>query len=80
MHFLPFGLNSKVLRLSPYSVQIRENADQNNSEYGHFSRSVVALKKKFFELLVNIPNVSMRPNFTLIVFFENQSALLLSFE
>ena len=23
----------------PYSVQMRENADQNNSEYGHFSRS-----------------------------------------
>ena len=26
--------------ISPYSVQIWENADQNNSEYGHFSRSV----------------------------------------
>ena len=23
----------------PYSVQMRENADQNNSEYGHFLRS-----------------------------------------
>ena len=23
---------------SPYSVRTRENADQNNSEYGHFSR------------------------------------------
>ena len=23
----------------PYSVQMRENKDQNNSEYGHFSRS-----------------------------------------
>ena len=23
----------------PYSVQVRENTDQNNSEYGHFSRS-----------------------------------------
>ena len=23
----------------PYSVRIRENADQNNSEYGYFSRS-----------------------------------------
>ena len=22
----------------PYSVQIREDADQNNSEYGHLSR------------------------------------------
>ena len=25
--------------ISPYSVRMRENADQNNSEYGHFSRS-----------------------------------------
>ena len=23
----------------PYSVQLRQNTDQNNSEYGHFSRS-----------------------------------------
>ena len=27
-----------------YSVWMRENAEQNNSEYGHFSRSVVLLK------------------------------------
>ena len=26
--------------LCPYSVQMRENTDQKNSEYGHFSRSV----------------------------------------
>ena len=26
--------------ISPYSVRMRENAGQNNSEYGHFSRSV----------------------------------------
>ena len=25
-----------ILRISPYSVQMREYADQNNSEYGHF--------------------------------------------
>ena len=24
------------LRISPYSVRMRENADQNNTEYGHF--------------------------------------------
>ena len=23
--------------ISPYSVRMRENADQNNSEYGHFA-------------------------------------------
>ena len=29
----------EIIRISMYSVWIRENADQNNSEYGHFSRS-----------------------------------------
>ena len=29
-----------ILRISPYSVQMRENTDMNNSEYGRFSRSV----------------------------------------
>ena len=29
----------EILRISPYSVRMRENADQNNSEYGHFLRS-----------------------------------------
>ena len=28
------------LRISPYSVRMRENTDQNNSEYGHFLRGV----------------------------------------
>ena len=35
----------EILRTSPYSVRMRENKEQNNSEYGHFSRSVV-LKTK----------------------------------
>ena len=26
----------EVLRISPYAVQMRENVDQNNFEYGHF--------------------------------------------
>ena len=29
----------EILYISPYSLQIRENADQNNSECGHFLRS-----------------------------------------
>ena len=29
----------EILRISPYSVRMRENADQNNTEYGHFLRS-----------------------------------------
>ena len=32
--------NGEILRISPYSVRIRENTDQNNSEYGHFLISV----------------------------------------
>ena len=30
----------KILRISPYSVRIRENMDQNNSKYGDFLHSV----------------------------------------
>ena len=30
----------KSVRIRSYSVRMRENADQNNSEYGHFLRSV----------------------------------------
>ena len=29
----------RILRISPHSVRMRENTDQKNSEYGHFSRS-----------------------------------------
>ena len=31
----------EILRISAYSVQMRENRDQNNSKYRHFSRSDV---------------------------------------
>ena len=30
----------EILRTSPYSVRMQENADQNNCEYGDFLRSV----------------------------------------
>ena len=36
----PFGILHEIRSISPYSVRMRENADQNNSEYGHFLRSV----------------------------------------
>ena len=29
----------EIRSISPYSVQMRENMDQKNSEYGHFLRS-----------------------------------------
>ena len=30
----------KMLPTYPYSIQMRENTDQKNSDYGHFSRNV----------------------------------------
>ena len=40
-----------ILRISPYSVRMWENADQNNSKYGHFLRSVnrTSLDHKFLD-------------------------------
>ena len=29
----------QIFRIFPYSIQMRENMDQENSEYDHFSRS-----------------------------------------
>ena len=34
----------EIRSISPFSVQMRENLDQNNSKYGHFSRSVDLVK------------------------------------
>ena len=39
MEYLRNGVCVKSVRISPYSVRMRENTDQNNSEYGHFSQS-----------------------------------------
>ena len=35
LHFPTFGQNVERLHISPYSVQMRENADQNNPKYRH---------------------------------------------
>ena len=35
--------HGELWSISPYLVQMRENTDQKNSEYGHFSRSVLTL-------------------------------------
>ena len=34
-----YGEILRILRISPYSVRMWENADQNKSEYGYFLRS-----------------------------------------
>ena len=54
-------VKSKILLISPYSVRIRENTDQNNFQYGHFLRSVTVLfifvilqQLSFFTLIFRI--------------------------
>ena len=42
------GQDFPVFRISPYSVRMRENADQKNSEYGHFLRSGILTKEDSF--------------------------------
>ena len=41
----------EIRSISPYLVRMRENADQNSSEDGHFLRSV--LRKLIFEISHN---------------------------
>ena len=45
----------EIRSISPYSAQMRENADQNNSEYGHFLRSSSfwIFLRKSFNLMLN---------------------------
>ena len=52
-------LGQFLLRISPQSVQVRENTDQNNSEYGHFLRSECDGN--------NDSNVKILPNFILFI-------------
>ena len=40
--------HGEIRSISPYSVRMRENNNQKNSEYGHFSRSVKDLKTWLF--------------------------------
>ena len=35
-YFPAFGLNTERCSVSPHSVRVQENANQNNPEYGHF--------------------------------------------
>ena len=39
---------TEIQSSSPYSVRMRENADQNNPKYGHFSRSVFSYESACF--------------------------------
>ena len=46
--------HGEILCIFPHSVQMRENVDQNNSEYGHFLRSVYL--SSYFILPLIIPH------------------------
>ena len=47
--------------MSPYLVQMRENKDQNNSEYGHISRSVYSSIAIANETIIYQPTYSLPP-------------------
>ena len=60
---------------SPYSVWMRENADQNNFEYGHFLRIVATkvrftLRKTFTFFEIRMKEISFW-NYGLILFLSN---------
>ena len=57
-----------LLRISPYSVQMRENTDQNNSEYGQ------SLRRAFLKYKQDTDWVSTKWNAQgdLIKFFKKQ--------
>ena len=42
----------EIVRISPYSVQMRENTDQKNSAYGHFPRSKLNSGDKYSEPII----------------------------
>ena len=47
----------EIQSISPYSIQMRENMDQNNSEYGQFLRSVTMFCKNSLPKLTEIGKV-----------------------
>ena len=49
----------EIRSIFPYSVRMRENADQNNSEYGHFLHNFNDQEKDEF----NIRNTIIRQSF-----------------
>ena len=55
----------EIQNISPYSVRMRENADQNNSKYGHFSRSASKIKtgiqREFLQKFWHISFVCKKP-------------------
>ena len=58
--------HSAWIRRDLYSVRMRENADQNNIDYGHFSRSDFLGSRNFLYLFRIFRNICMSITITLI--------------
>ena len=52
----------EIRSISPYSVRMRENTDQKNSEYGHFSRSASFKKNIPYSQALRISNICTETN------------------
>ena len=59
----------------PYSVRMRENTDQKNSKYGHFSRSEILKEKR---VLLNIRNTFQTNVFLLCTLKTSEVFLMFS--
>ena len=74
-YFLAFGLNTER-----YSVRMRENTDQNNSEYGHSSRSVSVLVK-LLKIYISYPRsyLSLEHEYEIKIFRNCTNVLIFKF-
>ena len=56
-----------LVRIFPYSVRMRENADQNNSEYEHFLRNA---SYKAFSLPASVSPWFFKKNISHVIFYQ----------
>ena len=81
------GTQWSLRKKCPYSVRIRENTDQNNSEYGHFSHWVFSLggakilaktlsKYKKMLYILTLFGVTYKRNVTLTTIGDNLKSVL----
>ena len=62
-----------MLCISPYSVRMRENNDQKNSEYGHFPSSVIKGVFKTLSIMYTVMEVFAKTGYgwkPLIIFVK----------
>ena len=60
----------EIRRVSPYSVRMQENANENNSEYGHFLRSVIVIEQQRTRELVQFPSQDTKSIFLIDLFVK----------